>query len=182
MIRSDQYYFVWHDSISDAHPYELFYGSGSWIRKFSLRIQIRIRKFSIRIQGKSYNLTFCYGIFVLDPDSYLSVRIRFRIRLLIYISGSTNPDLHHWIPKKKFVDTIREMDPLTFEHIKGEKQYKIPVLFISLNKLKWHKLKYQKLNHIPYFFSFFNIWVCEFIKRKSWIWPFGYGIFILLSC
>ena len=44
--------------ISNADPYELLYGSGSWIRKFSIRIQIRIRKFSIRIQGKSSNFNF----------------------------------------------------------------------------------------------------------------------------
>ena len=35
------------------------------------------------------NLIFCQGIFVPDPYLYLSMRTRFRIRLLLYISGST---------------------------------------------------------------------------------------------
>ena len=43
---------------SNADPCELLYVTGSWIRKFSIRIQIRIRKFSIRIQGKSSNFNF----------------------------------------------------------------------------------------------------------------------------
>ena len=43
---------------SDADPYELLYGSGSWIRRFSIWIQIRIRKFSLRIQGKRSNFYF----------------------------------------------------------------------------------------------------------------------------
>ena len=31
---------VGHVAVSDADPYELLYGCGSWIRKFPIRIQI----------------------------------------------------------------------------------------------------------------------------------------------
>ena len=50
------------------------------------------------------NLVFCHGIFVLDPDPdlYLSIRIWFRIQLLLYKSGSASLILINifiWPPK-----------------------------------------------------------------------------------
>ena len=66
---------------SDADPYEFLHGSGSWIQKFSIQIQIRIWKFSVQIQGKCSNFKFFTHTYQYSKDFVIK-----KIFTLFYIS------------------------------------------------------------------------------------------------
>ena len=75
---------------------------------------------------------------------YLSIRIR--IRLLLYKSGSTNPDLdpHHWYPRLNFDSEVKKKKNIDTNISARLKQYSKILLTCKIRVPEWEVKSYKQ--------------------------------------